>query len=57
MNTKCAECGAEIVVPNDAIVGEIVSCKDCSAEYEVAEISNGNVLLKAAEQVGEDWGQ
>lgn len=57
MNTKCVECGAEISVPNDAIVGEIVSCKDCSAEYEVAEISNGNVLLKAAEQVGEDWGE
>ena len=57
MNTKCAECGAEIAVPNDAIVGEIVSCKDCSAEYEVAEISNGNVLLKAAEQAGEDWGE
>jgi alpha-aminoadipate/glutamate carrier protein LysW len=57
LNTKCAECGAEIPVPNDAIVGEIVSCKDCSAEYEVAEISNGNVLLKAAEQAGEDWGE
>ena len=57
MNTSCAECGAAIAVPNDAIVGEIVSCKDCSAEYEVAEISNGNVLLKAAEQVGEDWGE
>jgi alpha-aminoadipate/glutamate carrier protein LysW len=57
LNTKCAECGAEITVPNDAIVGEIVSCKDCSAEYEVAEISNGNVLLKAAEQAGEDWGE
>jgi alpha-aminoadipate carrier protein LysW len=44
-------------VPNDAIVGEIVSCKDCSSEYEVAEISDGNVLLKAAEKVGEDWGE
>ncbi len=44
-------------VPNDAIVGEIVSCLDCSSEYEVAEISDGNVLLKPAEQVGEDWGE
>jgi len=57
LKTSCAECGAGIAVPNDAIVGEIVSCKDCSSEYEVAEISNGNVLLKAAEQVGEDWGE
>ena len=57
MNTSCAECGAELAVPNDAIVGEIVSCKDCSSEYAVAEISGGNVLLKPAEQVGEDWGE
>ncbi len=57
MNTNCKECGAEMAVPNDAIVGEIVSCKDCSSEYEVAEISSGNVLLKPAEQVGEDWGE
>ncbi|MDG6900717.1 MAG: lysine biosynthesis protein LysW [Nitrososphaerota archaeon] len=57
MNTSCKECGAELSVPNDAIVGEIVSCKDCSTEYEVAEISSGNVLLKPAEQVGEDWGE
>ena len=57
MNTSCKECGAALEVPNDAIVGEIVSCKDCSSEYEVAEISSGNVLLKPAEQVGEDWGE
>jgi alpha-aminoadipate/glutamate carrier protein LysW len=57
LNTSCTECGSSIEVPNDAIVGEIVSCKDCSSEYEVAEISNGSVLLKAAEQVGEDWGE
>jgi alpha-aminoadipate carrier protein LysW len=57
LNTSCKECGADVTVPSDAIVGEIVSCKDCSSEYEVAEISDGNVLLKAAEQVGEDWGE
>jgi len=57
LNTSCKECGAELTIPNDAIVGEIVSCKDCSSEYEVAEISSGNVLLKPAEQVGEDWGE
>jgi alpha-aminoadipate/glutamate carrier protein LysW len=57
LNTSCKECGAELSVPNDAIVGEIVSCKDCSTEYEVAEIAGGNVMLKPAEQVGEDWGE
>lgn len=57
MNTSCRECGAELSVPGDAIAGEIVSCKDCSTEFEVAEISDGNVLLKPAEQIGEDWGE
>ena len=57
MDVSCVECGAGIAVPSDVIVGEIVSCKDCSSEYEVAEISNGNALLKPAEQVGEDWGE
>ena len=57
MNTSCNECGAGLAVPDDAIVGELVSCKDCASEYEVAEISNGTALLKAAEKVGEDWGE
>ncbi len=57
MNVDCAECGAGIAVPQDAIVGEIVSCRDCSSEYEVAEISGGSVMLKPAEEAGEDWGE
>ncbi|HXW37798.1 MAG TPA: alpha-aminoadipate/glutamate carrier protein LysW/ArgW [Nitrososphaerales archaeon] len=57
MDTKCAECDASIVVPEDAIVGEIVSCKECGAEYEVSEVKNGVAVLKHAEGVEEDWGE
>jgi alpha-aminoadipate/glutamate carrier protein LysW len=57
VNTNCAECDAQIAVPTDAILGEIVSCKDCGSEYEVAEISGGTVTLKPAEKVEEDWGE
>ncbi|MDV3293328.1 MAG: lysine biosynthesis protein LysW [Nitrososphaerales archaeon] len=57
MDTKCAECDAVIAIPNDAIVGEIVSCKDCRAEFEVAEIKGGEAMLKPADQVEEDWGE
>lgn len=57
MDMKCAECDAGISVPNDAITGEIVSCKDCGSEYEVAEIKGGTAMLKPAEQVEEDWGE
>ncbi|HYB45372.1 MAG TPA: alpha-aminoadipate/glutamate carrier protein LysW/ArgW [Nitrososphaerales archaeon] len=57
METRCSECDAVIVVPSDAIVGEIVSCKDCGAEYEVAEIKGGEAVIKPADQVEEDWGE
>jgi alpha-aminoadipate carrier protein LysW len=57
LNTSCNECGAALTVPDDAIVGELVSCRDCSSEYEVAELSNGSAVLKPAEKVGEDWGE
>ena len=57
METKCVECDAGISVPTDAIQGEIVSCKECGAEYEVAQVSGGSAMLKPAEQVEEDWGE
>jgi len=46
-----------MVIPDDAIVGELVACKDCGTEYEVAEIKSGTVMLKAADGVEEDWGE
>jgi alpha-aminoadipate/glutamate carrier protein LysW len=57
MDTKCAECDAGMPIPNDAIVGEIVSCKECGAEYEVSEFKNGTAMLKPAEDAEEDWGE
>lgn len=57
MKTMCEECGGAIQVPEDAVNGEIVSCPDCGLNYEVAEVSSDGVRLKAAEAVGEDWGE
>ena len=57
MDTKCFECEAGVAIPTDAIVGEIVSCKECGTEYEVAELKGGTAMLKPAEQVEEDWGE
>jgi len=57
LKATCDECGADISVPDDAIVGEIVKCKECSSDYEVAEISKGAVKLKVAEVAEEDWGE
>ena len=57
MKAKCEECDGDVSVPDDAIVGEIVKCKECGSDYEVAEISKGEVKLKVAEVAEEDWGE
>jgi alpha-aminoadipate/glutamate carrier protein LysW len=54
---ECQECGADISVPEDAVVGEIITCPDCGGEYEITSKGAENLELKPAERVGEDWGQ
>ncbi len=54
--TNCSECDANIPVPNDALEGEIVTCPDCGASFELVKASEG-FELKPAQTVGEDWGQ
>jgi alpha-aminoadipate carrier protein LysW len=56
VKTKCLECGAEILVPDDAVSGEIVSCPDCGLDFEVRN-EGGNISLKPATIEGEDWGE
>jgi alpha-aminoadipate carrier protein LysW len=53
---KCLECDATITHPKDAIEGEIITCSDCGASFELAKGSSG-FELKPAQTVGEDWGQ
>ena len=54
--TNCTECDAGINVPEDAVEGEIVTCAECGASFELAKTSDG-FELKPAQTVGEDWGQ
>ena len=54
--TNCAECDANIAVPKDAMEGEIVTCPDCGASFELVKAGEG-FDLKPAQTVGEDWGQ
>jgi alpha-aminoadipate carrier protein LysW len=53
---NCLECDASISIPNDAAVGEIVSCPECGADFEISKGGQG-VELKPAESIGEDWGE
>ena len=53
---KCLECDAKISPPKDAMEGEIITCPDCGASFELVKGSTG-FELKPAQTVGEDWGQ
>ncbi len=54
---NCPECDAVIDVPGDAASGEIVSCPDCGADYEISVKDGSKMELKKAESIGEDWGE
>ncbi len=54
---KCQDCEGPVVVPNDPMEGEIVSCGDCGASYELVVGENGTFSLNPAEVEGEDWGE
>ena len=54
--TNCTECDANVNIPTDAVEGEIVTCAECGASYELVKTSDG-FELKPAQTVGEDWGQ
>jgi len=54
---KCPECDAELNIPEDTAVGEIVSCSDSGADYEISKKDSNTVEIKEAETVGEDWGE
>jgi alpha-aminoadipate carrier protein LysW len=56
-NMNCPECDAKLNIPEDASVGEIVSCPDCGADFEISKKEGSNIELKQAESVGEDWGE
>lgn len=55
--TECKDCAGEIKLPQDAIVGEIITCADCGADFEIASKSEDKIELKNAESIGEDWGE
>lgn len=57
MKIKCPECGGDLPIPDDVVIGEIVSCPDCGQEYEVYELSSEGPHVRQAEVAAEDWGE
>ena len=52
---ECIECGAELELPADVEIGEIVVCAECGAEFEV--LSLDPVTIELAPEEEEDWGE
>ncbi len=56
MKGACIECGGTVSIPDDAMLGEIVSCPDCGVEFEVKKTQTG-LELAPAPKIEEDWGE
>ncbi len=55
---NCLECDGEIAVPSDAIQGEVVTCRDCGATFELVPNSPTSLFtIRPAELEDEDWGE
>ena len=55
LTAACPVCEAELSLPTDAVVGEVVPCYDCGAELDVETLEP--LALIEAPEVAEDWGE
>ena len=53
--TECPVCGAEIILFEDAVEGELIVCPECGVELEVISLNPPEVV--EAPQEEEDWGE
>ena len=54
---KCPDCEAEISVPDDVMLGEVLSCPQCGLELEVKEVGGSHIEVQELQIEGEDWGE
>ncbi len=52
---ECLICGAEVVKPDDAVIGELIVCADCGTELEITGLEP--FTIEEAPQEQEDWGE
>ena len=51
----CPVCDAEVLVPDSALVHELLDCRECATELEIAAVAPP--LLREAPVEEEDWGE
>ena len=54
---QCYDCDTQLEIPNNVVVGEIVTCHGCGLEFEVKQVENGLITLEELTVEGEDWGE
>jgi alpha-aminoadipate carrier protein LysW len=54
-HAECPVCAATVVLSEDTVQGELITCSDCGVELEV--ISLDPPQLAEAPQEEEDWGE
>ena len=55
MSCACVICGADVVVAEDPLQGELIECGDCGTDLEVSNLDPLQLIEAPAE--GEDWGE
>jgi alpha-aminoadipate carrier protein LysW len=54
---ECFDCETVLDIPQDAVIGEIVTCQSCGLEFEVKKVENNLIALEELVVEGEDWGE
>ena len=57
VKSTCPDCFTEIDIPQDVMIGEIISCPECGLELEVETIKDEKVELQKLAIEKEDWGE
>ncbi|MBU0546893.1 MAG: lysine biosynthesis protein LysW [Patescibacteria group bacterium] len=55
---KCLECGTDLNIPEEPMIGEIINCPSCGIDYEVKKIKeDGSLEIDNLEVISEDFGE
>lgn len=55
VSTACPVCDAPVTLGADAVISELIRCRDCGTELEVESLDPPKV--KEAPMEEEDWGE
>jgi alpha-aminoadipate carrier protein LysW len=55
--TICFDCGCILILPEDCVEDEVVSCHDCGMDYVTVKSDSGLFNLQQLAIEGEDWGE